>query len=154
MTRTQRTAGSKRTIGIVLIALGWLFVPASRALACDHPTFVSFASTEFGERSASESTTKPTVLLVHKQNRPVTSPHDPFDPLGPCQGPQCDTRPARPDRPLTGPSPTKVRDTWNLAYTESAADERTPGSRAWLDFEVSAPRQFSDSIFHPPRDRR
>src|SRR5262245_51602954 len=152
MTRTQPIAGSKRTIGIVLIALGWLFVPASRTLACSHPTFVSFSATAFGERSTGDST-KPAVPLVHKRTRPVTSPHNPFDPLGPCQGPQCDSRPERPDRPLTGPSPTKVRDTWNLAYTESSADERTPVSETWLDFEVPAPLQFSDSIFHPPRPR-
>jgi hypothetical protein len=146
MTPRQAISGSTRTIGVVLMGLGWLFVPASRALACSHPTFVSFSS-------ATESAPRPTTAPVHKRTKPTAAPQNPVNPLGPCQGPQCDTRPGRPDRPLTSPAPIKTRDHGNIAYTESSADERTPASHAWLDFETPAPLQFSDSIFHPPRDR-
>ena len=147
MALTQRIADSKRAIGLALIAVGWLFLPTSQAQACNHPAIVSFASSDFGEQS-----TKPTSPLTRKPAKPGAAPHNPYDPLGPCQGPQCDGTPDQPDRPLTSPSPTKLRDTWNLACIESSAAERAPVSRAWLDFDVLSPLQFPDSIFHPPRN--
>src|SRR5687768_7931308 len=146
MALLQRITVSKRTIGLGLVAVGWLFLPASRAQACNHPTIVSFASSDVSERS-----TNPTTPLVRKPVKPAVAQHNPFDPLGPCQGPQCDGRPERPDRPLTSPAPTKVRDTWNLAWTETSAEELMPASRFWLELDVPSPIQFHDPIFHPPR---
>lgn len=146
MALTHRIAGGKRTTGLVLVALGWLFAPTSHVFACSHPTIVSFASIEFGEQSDQQTTP-----LIHKPAKPAAAPHNPFEPLGPCQGPQCDGAPARPDRPLTSPSTTKVRDTWSLALTATFGDESIPLTGAWLQSDSASPVQFHDAIFHPPR---
>ncbi|MCI0683546.1 MAG: hypothetical protein L0Y71_15685 [Gemmataceae bacterium] len=144
MALMHRIAGNKRTTGLVLVAVGWLVWPAAPAFACSHPGIVSIAAFDFGLQTSEPST--PQFQRPTKAN----GPHNPFDPLGPCQGPQCDGTPDRPDRPLTSSSTTNVRDT-SLACIPGPAREPAPSTDAWVLIDIPSPIQFHASIFHPPR---
>ena len=132
--------GSWLLTRLTLAALGLYCLSGQPLQACSHPTFVSFSETQ----GRGASTARPQ-YIPHSRSTPTSRP---YDPLGPCQGPQCErSRPAS-ELPLTT-SPEPTPDPWSLALLDWI--NPTPFSTPLTAPPLSPLVRCHGCVFHPPR---
>lgn len=140
--RPQIIPDARQLTRLALVAACCL-AAIGRAHACNHAAPVSFAQPDMiPTKSPAQRSSLPSTNLA--------APHNPIDPLGPCQTPHCNGRQERSDQPLTNAVSSQARDNWSLPASALVVEQPSRSATIAIFARHSAQAHHA-AIFHPPR---